>query len=41
VELGDDRAEAVALISLGYAQHKAGRYDDAVSSCQRAVRLAQ
>ena len=40
-DLGDDRAEAIALVSLGYALHKAGRYADAVSACQRSVRLAQ
>jgi hypothetical protein len=38
---GDDRTEAIALISLGYALHKAGRCADAASSCQRAVFLAR
>jgi tetratricopeptide (TPR) repeat protein len=34
-------AEAVALISLGYALHKACRYADAATACQRAIDLSR
>ena len=40
-DLGISSAEAVALISLGYALHKAFRYADAATACQRAVALSR
>ena len=40
-DLGDTHAEAIALISLGYALHKAGRYADSAVACQGALDLAR
>jgi tetratricopeptide (TPR) repeat protein len=40
-DLGDAGAEAIALISLGYALHKASRYADAATACQRALGLSR